>query len=195
MPTICIEPVDSIQSFDVSSHGADTKITDATTVVETKTETNGELTTVPKISPNHSICSQNISITTLDTDDAASSIAESDDEYDDGNEVASLPGGLRGGSEVVLMSRQSDGGDECVVASASSATVRPNIGSIAVQNSSDITFGNKTFYQGPVTIKQYIKDKDKNKWTPSDKANDNPNFVTSNGDLAKGEGDFFDISS
>lgn len=29
-----------------------------------------------------------------------------------------------------------------------------NIGSIAVQNSSDITFGNKTFYQGPVTIKQ-----------------------------------------
>lgn len=40
--------------------------------------------------------------------------------------------------------------------------VRPTIGSIAVQNSSDITFGNKTFYQGPVTIKQFVYDK--NKW-------------------------------
>lgn len=41
--------------------------------------------------------------------------------------------------------------------------VKPNIGSIAVQNSSDITFGNKTFYQGPVTIKQFVYDKN-NKW-------------------------------
>lgn len=40
--------------------------------------------------------------------------------------------------------------------------VRPTIGSIAVQNSSDITFGNKTFYQGPVRIKQFVYDK--NKW-------------------------------
>lgn len=38
----------------------------------------------------------------------------------------------------------------------------PKIGSIAVQNSTDITFGNKTFYQGPVTIKQFVYDK--NKW-------------------------------
>lgn len=41
--------------------------------------------------------------------------------------------------------------------------IKPNIGSIAVQNSSDITFGNKTFYQGPVTIKQFVYDKN-NKW-------------------------------
>lgn len=41
--------------------------------------------------------------------------------------------------------------------------IKPNIGSIAVQNSSNITFGDKTFYQGPVTIKQFIYDKN-NKW-------------------------------
>lgn len=44
----------------------------------------------------------------------------------------------------------------------SSNDIRPTIGSIAVQNSTDITFGNKTFYQGPVTIKQFVYDK--NKW-------------------------------
>lgn len=44
--------------------------------------------------------------------------------------------------------------------------IKPNIGSIAVQNSSDITFGNKTFYQGPVTIKQFVYDK--NKWKETD---------------------------
>ncbi|XP_031623044.1 peptidoglycan-recognition protein LC-like [Contarinia nasturtii] len=43
---------------------------------------------------------------------------------------------------------------------------KPNIGSIAVQNSSDITFGNKTFYQGPVTIKQFVYDK--NKWNETE---------------------------
>lgn len=44
----------------------------------------------------------------------------------------------------------------------SSNDIKPTIGSIAVQNSRDITFGNKTFYQGPVTIKQFVYDK--NKW-------------------------------
>lgn len=40
---------------------------------------------------------------------------------------------------------------------------KPVIGSIALQNSSDITFGNKTFYQGPVTIKQFLLDSN-DKW-------------------------------
>lgn len=31
-----------------------------------------------------------------------------------------------------------------------------NFGKIVVQNSSDVHFGNKTFYQGPVTIKQFL---------------------------------------
>lgn len=37
---------------------------------------------------------------------------------------------------------------------------RPHIGSIALQNSTDITFGDKTFYQGPVTVKQFFLEKD-----------------------------------
>lgn len=32
----------------------------------------------------------------------------------------------------------------------------PKIGKVSVQNASDVTFGNKTFYQGPVTIKQIV---------------------------------------
>lgn len=69
----------------------------------------------------------------------------------------------------------------------------PNIGSIAVQNSSDITFGNKTFYQGPVTIKQFVYDKNKWKETelpPSDAAsateNDNLGFMNSSTDKLSG---------
>lgn len=43
---------------------------------------------------------------------------------------------------------------------------KPSISSVAVQNSTDITFGNKTFYNGPVTIKQFIFDK--TKWKKTD---------------------------
>lgn len=35
------------------------------------------------------------------------------------------------------------------------------IDTIAIQNSTDIQFGNKTFYNGPVFIKQFIKDENK----------------------------------
>lgn len=49
------------------------------------------------------------------------------------------------------------------------------IGSIAVQNSSDITFGNKTYYQGPVTIKQFHLNGEK--WKSNGlNGVDNPNF-------------------
>ncbi|KAF2898069.1 hypothetical protein ILUMI_08112 [Ignelater luminosus] len=33
---------------------------------------------------------------------------------------------------------------------------RPSFGNIAVTNSTDVHFGNKTYYQGPVTIKQFL---------------------------------------
>lgn len=184
MPTICIEPVDIIHSSDDSYGEYDKNPNNNTKKIKTEEKIRTEVK-IPKKSPSNSICSQNISITTLDADDVeSSSVAESDLEYDDDDEVASLPGGRQHNNEIVLMDNESTGGSECVVASSSSAAIRPNIGSIAVQNSSDITFGNKTFYQGPVTIKQYIKDN--NKWTPSEQANDNPNFVSSNGTLAKG---------
>lgn len=38
----------------------------------------------------------------------------------------------------------------------SSATAIPAIQSIAIKNSTDVTFGNKTHYHGPVTIKQIL---------------------------------------
>lgn len=40
----------------------------------------------------------------------------------------------------------------------------PRIETVAIQNSSDIQFGNKTFYNGPVTIKQFLLDDKNNKW-------------------------------
>lgn len=52
---------------------------------------------------------------------------------------------------------------------------KPVIGSIAVQNSSDITFGNKTFYQGPVTIKQFLLDSN-DKWKLKDNGSVNDGY-------------------
>lgn len=65
---------------------------------------------------------------------------------------------------------------------------QPQIGSIAVQNSTDITFGNKTFYQGPVTIKQFLLEK--NQWRPHDSGADNRAFDGSNRDVSSNEGTF-----
>lgn len=54
-----------------------------------------------------------------------------------------------------------------------------NFGNIVVKDSSDVHFGNKTFYQGPVTIKQFLYNN-----TPSDtklcieEGCENPNLVT-----------------
>lgn len=40
----------------------------------------------------------------------------------------------------------------------------PRINSVAIQHSSDIQFGDKTFYNGPVTIKQFLLDDRNKKW-------------------------------
>ncbi|EFA01280.1 Peptidoglycan-recognition protein LE-like Protein [Tribolium castaneum] len=68
----------------------------------------------------------------------------------------------------------------------------PSFGNISVMNSNDIHFGNKTFYQGPVTIKQFLYANGK---TTSDKSDsevvldattladsglENPTFVNDN---------------
>lgn len=88
-------------------------------------------------------------------------------------------------SSIVMMDKNPDGRQSSIMCANNDVT--PNIGSIAVQNSSDITFGNKTFYQGPVTIKQFVYDK--NKWRetefPSSEdtpENDNLGFVNSSTD-------------
>lgn len=58
----------------------------------------------------------------------------------------------------------SSGGVILVRNSDNNNSEQPRIGTVAVQNSTDITFGNKTFYQGPVTIKQFLLDEKNNKW-------------------------------
>ena len=57
------------------------------------------------------------------------------------------------------------------VPSGSGTVQRPQIGSIALSNSSNVTFGDKHFYEGPVTIQQFLIDgRDKSK-DNSDKNN------------------------
>lgn len=43
-----------------------------------------------------------------------------------------------------------------VLASENAENGGPKYGNISVANSSEVHFGNKTFYQGPVTIKQFV---------------------------------------
>lgn len=150
--------------------------------------------TTEKPSPTNSICSQNISIVTLDDNGDDSSIANSDDS--DVEDAESHVGyqfgnGLdqnRDVNGIVLVNSHTSANGQNIMdtTAVAAATVKPNIGSIAVQNSSDITFGNKTFYQGPVTIKQFLYEN--KKWRPSDHENDNPNFDGSNGDLDPSHG-------
>ncbi|CAO1316068.1 unnamed protein product [Diamesa tonsa] len=70
----------------------------------------------------------------------------------------------------------SNGGVILVKNSDSNNTDQPRIGTVAVQNSTDITFGNKTFYQGPVTIKQFLLDEKNNNKQPG-KTNNTNNAV------------------
>lgn len=121
--------------------------------------------------------SHNISIVSLQ-DDCDSSIAlDSDCDYDiedfniastSTDRIENVENGRTGvittGAIVVSQNIEKD-------------VTKPQIGSIAVQNSSDITFGNKTFYQGPVTIKQFLLDH--NKWKPNESGNENSGYTNS----------------
>lgn len=142
-----------------------------------------------------SLRSTHISVVSLDEDDEdSSSIADSDSDLDEiptkatdfiidsiggisGNSVHKngLPNGANGLIVINNSSKQ--------LAESGENPVKPNIGSIAVQNSSDITFGNKTFYQGPVTIKQFLLEK--NQWKQRDQTGGTANggFDGSSGDI------------
>lgn len=121
-----------------------------------------------------------ISIVSLDDDDdddgnCSSSIADSDSDLDNmsvnlstlmANGMVHAPqssaDGIRSNGMIVI----NNGLPTDIIkseASGSNGTAgnnRPHIGSIALQNSTDITFGDKTFYQGPVTVKQFFLEKD-----------------------------------
>lgn len=150
-------------------------------------------------SPPTSVRSNHISIRSLDDDDSvSSSIADSDSDLDDIPTADYIVQSIRAASATADNNRYQPGSSltpaQGVVVIKQSPTelvqtrenpVKPNIASIAVQNSSDITFGDKTFYQGPVTIKQFLLEN--NQWRQRDTVDgtDNPAFVSGNGDVIR----------
>lgn len=121
----------------------------------------------------NSLNSNNVSIVTLDENADDSSAIDSDEDCEDVFSPSKMRATASNG--IVLVNDGSNSNVPGVINSHEHDAPKLNIGSIAVQNSSGITFGNKTFYQGPVTIKQFLYDN--NKWTPTDQGNDNPAFT------------------
>lgn len=127
-------------------------------------------TTVPRPPESDNTSSHNISISSITTededqgvdDDGGSSAFESsssEDECDNEQITKALeriPNTLQPGtSQLVRL-------PEAAMAATAAIQERPNIGSIAVQNSSDITFGNKTYIKGQVVIKNIYHDRKAN---------------------------------
>lgn len=54
--------------------------------------------------------------------------------------------------------------DNVIVVNADNNSALASSTRVAINNSTDIQFGNKTFYNGPVTIKQFLLDDKHNKW-------------------------------
>lgn len=123
--------------------------------------------TVPRPPESDNNSSHNISISSITTededqgvdDDGGSSAFESsssEDECDNEQITKALeriPNTLQPGtSQLVRL-------PEAAMAATAAIQERPNIGSIAVQNSSDITFGNKTYIKGQVVIKNIYHDR------------------------------------
>lgn len=146
-------------------------------------------------SPDPSQKSNNISIVSLQDEDINSSDTASDSENNsDNNETAtnikyvveavnknSLNSSIIPQNGSVILTQ--------ALAQVPSSAGPPKIGNIAVQNSSDITFGNKTFYQGPVTIKQFLLD-GSNRWVVRDEKDEgynNPNYVATSSESSLNE--------
>lgn len=114
----------------------------------------------PVIDKSDSSSSQNISISSINENDNndSSAFETSDSECDDEQikkAIERIPESLQPGGQLVqsgMLSVKNDNGSP-------SANRGPNIGSIAVQNSSDITFGNKTYIKGQVVIKNIYHDR------------------------------------
>ncbi|XP_058838801.1 peptidoglycan-recognition protein LC isoform X4 [Topomyia yanbarensis] len=104
--------------------------------------------------------SQNISISSINENDNndSSTFESSDSECDDEQikkAIERIPNALQPGGQLVqngMLSINNENGSP-------TSNRGPNIGSIAVQNSSDITFGNKTYIKGQVVIKNIYHDR------------------------------------
>lgn len=104
---------------------------------------------------------------TVDDDDGSSAFESSgsDSEGECDNEqikkaIERIPNTLQPGTSQLVRLPTA----EAALATSTAMAIqeRPNIGSIAVQNSSDITFGNKTYIKGQVVIKNIYHDRKAN---------------------------------
>lgn len=134
----------------------------------------------------HSINSNNVSIKTLDENDH-SSVSDSDSDVENVNMNESDFQSASNGMVLVNNSIDPKKLSQSNILCTNNETSKANIGSIAIQNSSDITFGDKTFINGPVTIKQFLMDEGTNKWKKSD-GFENPAFSNSADDVNQRNG-------
>lgn len=154
-------------------------------------------TTTSTDSPSNSVRSNQMSIVSLDVDDVdSSSIADSDSDDDHVPSQSEFMAGALTSAKCREENKIfADGNGVIVINNAGGGLIsggdstRPNIGSIALQNSSDITFGDKKYFQAPVTIKKYYLEKDQ--WvrrdgdaSTSEGGNENLGFVQSNEDAS-----------
>lgn len=153
-------------------------------------------TTSSTDSPSNSVRSNEMSIVSLDDDDVdSSSVADSDSDDDHVPSQSEFMAGALSSAKSREQNKICSGGNGVIVINNAGGglisggdSTRPNIGSIALQNSSDITFGDKKYFQAPVTIKKYYLEKDQ--WVRRDgdaaasEGNENLGFEQSNGDMS-----------
>lgn len=196
---------------DVESHTAHEKPDGGLSSSSSSHQTHSQTTTYSKSdgSPADSLRSNHISIVSLNDEDDSSSLADSDSDLEDIHEKvpAFIAQAIRNGAPPPIPSSSNgmiviNNGVSSIsemVSGGGMGNGRPNIGSIALQNSSDITFGDKTFYQGPVTVKQFFLEKDRWRTMEGTGADglatgcENGAFVSSDGEEKKardGELDF-----
>ncbi|XP_049298984.1 peptidoglycan-recognition protein LC-like isoform X4 [Anopheles funestus] len=116
-------------------------------------------------------------------DDSSAFDSSSDTECDDDSikrAIDRIPGALVPGEARVLPNGNLTVGPEAI-----SPAIRPNpgtssIGAIAVHNSSDITFGNKTYIKGQVVIKNIYQDRNNGTTNQGYRQHENDTTDTSN---------------
>lgn len=110
-------------------------------------------------SPKNSIGSNNISIVTLDENESDSSVIDSDSESDTDEAINCNEIAYRSSIDTQLVDKnvklQNIGHSSDL---RTNDGVRPNVGNICVQNSSDIIIGGNKVFHGPVTINHYVHD-------------------------------------
>ncbi|XP_059609203.1 peptidoglycan-recognition protein 1-like isoform X2 [Phlebotomus argentipes] len=125
----------------------------------------------------------NITIESLSESDASSVASDSSDEYSEATDNPKLGGRARSYALGAMSQVDRIGANGVLVIDDELQVQKsdrpPAIESVAVSNSSDITFGNKTFINGPVTIKQFIKESQ----PQSPQGQDNPAFEGSSRSL------------